>query len=77
MQVQIAVEHNITFLSTATGHGTGLGYGDVRGALNINLVNFNSVTIDTERGLMTAGGSVRFGDIFGPLAEAGKELRTY
>ncbi|RYP36919.1 hypothetical protein DL767_003167 [Monosporascus sp. MG133] len=74
--VQIAVEHNITFLSTTNGHGTALGYGDVQGALNINLGYFNSVTIDTASNSMTAGGGVRFGDIFGPLAEAGKELPT-
>ncbi|CAJ2500233.1 Uu.00g030860.m01.CDS01 [Anthostomella pinea] len=58
------------------GHGTALGYGNLENALNINLGNFNSVSVDAANNRLTVGGGVLFGDIFQPLFEAGKEIQT-
>ncbi|GAW16647.1 hypothetical protein ANO14919_060830 [Xylariales sp. No.14919] len=74
--VRIAAAHNISFLATNNGHGTGLGYGTVQNALNINLGRFNSIVVDAENNRMTVGGGVKFGDIFEPLYKAGKEIPT-
>ncbi|KAJ2982722.1 hypothetical protein NUW58_g6385 [Xylaria curta] len=73
--IRIAAAHNISFLATNNGHGTGLGYGTVQNALNINLGRFNSVSIDAVNNRMTIGGGVKFVDVFKPLSDAGKELR--
>ncbi|PSR81481.1 hypothetical protein BD289DRAFT_439006 [Coniella lustricola] len=74
--VTIAANLSIPFLAVNTGHGTGLGYGNVANALNINLGNFNSVTVDADNNLLIAGGGVNFGDVFPVLYDAGKELQT-
>ncbi|KAI1314095.1 hypothetical protein F5Y03DRAFT_389576 [Xylaria venustula] len=74
--VRIAAAHNISFLATNNGHGTGLGYGTVQNALNINLGRFNSVSIDADNNRVTIGGGVKFGDLIQTLTDAGKELPT-
>ncbi|KAK9424066.1 putative FAD-binding PCMH-type domain-containing protein [Seiridium unicorne] len=74
--VKIAAENNISFLATTNGHGTATGYGNVQNALNINLGNFNSVSIDAASNRLTAGGGVKFGDLFEPLSNAGKVVPT-
>ncbi|KAI1379512.1 hypothetical protein F4677DRAFT_409423 [Hypoxylon crocopeplum] len=74
--VRIAGRNNISFLATLNGHGTSFGYGNLQNALNINLANFNSVTVDAANNRMTVGGGVTFGDLAEPLAQAGKEIQT-
>ncbi len=74
-KVKIAAQNKIPFLATTNGHGTSTGYGDVQNALNINLGNFNKVSVDATDNRLTAGGGVKFGDLFGPLSDAGKVMR--
>lgn len=45
-------------------------------ALNINLGHFNSVVVDAAANTLTIGGATSFGEVFGPLYDAGKEIRT-
>lgn len=77
IQVKIAGQNNISFLATLNGHSSNLLYSNLQNALNINLANFNSVTVDPVTNRMTVGGGVTFGNISDPLAEAGKEMRSY
>ncbi|KAI2621292.1 hypothetical protein GGR54DRAFT_96717 [Hypoxylon sp. NC1633] len=74
--VRIAGRNNISFLATLNGHGTNLRYGNLQNALNINLANFNSVTVDAAKNRMTVGGGVTFGNLSAPLAKAKREIQT-
>jgi hypothetical protein len=65
----------VSFHATTSGHGTNMQYGKIKNALNINLGNFKSVSIDTANNRLTIGGATSFGDVFGPLWAAGKEVR--
>lgn len=42
----------------------------------MDLGHFDSVSVDKNASTMTVGGSVRFGNVTGPLYDAGKEFRT-
>lgn len=75
VQVRIATQNGIPFLATSAGHGTGRGYAKYQNTLNINLGNFNSVSIDTTNNRLTVGGGVTFGDVTTALYDVGKELR--
>ncbi|AEO68595.1 uncharacterized protein THITE_2055098 [Thermothielavioides terrestris NRRL 8126] len=74
--IKIAKAHNVSFHATTSGHGTNMQYGKIKNALNINLGNFKSVSIDTANNRLTIGGATSFGDVFGPLWAAGKEVQT-
>ncbi|KAL5333393.1 FAD-binding domain-containing protein [Aspergillus crustosus] len=74
--VKIAAKNNIPFLATGGGHGTNIGYGTVKNALNIDLSNFKSVKVDAANHRLTVGGAVGQGDIWGPLYEVGQEIPT-
>ena len=63
-------------ITAVAGHGTARGYAKYQDALNINLENFKSVSIDTANNRLTVGGGVTFGDVTTALYEAGKELRA-
>lgn len=74
-QVQYASANDIPFLGTGGGHGYTTTLGSLRNGISIDLGLFRDVSIDATGNTMTIGGSVRFGDIFGPLYAAGKEIR--
>ncbi|KAI0469716.1 hypothetical protein GGR56DRAFT_686835 [Xylariaceae sp. FL0804] len=59
--------NNLSFLATNNGHRTGLGYGDIQDTLNINLANFNSVSVNTSANTLTISGGVKFSDLLGPV----------
>lgn len=75
-QVQIASSNNISFLATTGGHGTNLNYGALSG-LDVNLANFNSVSIDLANNQLTVGAGAKIGDIIAPLYNVGKVVRKY
>jgi FAD/FMN-containing dehydrogenase len=72
--VKIANANNISFLATNGGHGAGICYGSITG-IDVNLANFNSVSIDVANNLLTVGGGVKIGDVIQPLYNAGKAVR--
>ena len=74
--VRIASANHIPFLATSGGHGAGLGYASVTG-LDINLANFNSVSINTHRNELVVGAGVSIGDLIEPLYKAGKAVREW
>ncbi|OIW25923.1 FAD-binding domain-containing protein [Coniochaeta ligniaria NRRL 30616] len=71
--VKIAKANNISFLATNGGHGAGICYGTISG-IDINLSNFNSVSIDVANNELTIGAGVKIGDIIQPLYDAGKAV---
>lgn len=72
--IRIATANNIPFLATNGGHGAGIGYGSISG-IDINLANFNSVSVDVANNEMTVGAGVSIGDLIQPLYNAGKSVR--
>ncbi|KAL6239740.1 hypothetical protein BDW75DRAFT_249770 [Aspergillus navahoensis] len=74
--VRIATNYSLPFLATGGGHASGPGYGTVQHAIDIDLGNFNTTRLDTETNTLTVGGSTQFGQIYGVLYNAGKELQT-
>ena len=75
-QIKYAYHYNISFLGTGGGHGYSASLGTVQNGIEIDLGYFNTVSIDKDASTMTVGGSVRFGNVTGPLYDAGKEFRT-
>lgn len=71
----LAASNKIPFLATAGGHGATITYVNCTNGIEIDISNFNTVSIDASNNTMTVGGAVRFEDIIPPLYEAGKELR--
>ena len=43
--------------------------------IDIDLGNFDTVKVDANSSTVTVGGSVKFGNITGPVYDAGKEIR--
>jgi FAD/FMN-containing dehydrogenase len=74
--VKTATRDGIPFYATGGGHGIQLGYENVKNAVNIDLGNFKAVQVDAANNKMTVGGATLFGDIYTPLYNAGKEIRT-
>lgn len=66
--------NDIPFIATNGGHGPKVGQGQFTG-ININLANFNAVTIDTENNLVTLGAGVKMWDVQSAMYNVGKELR--
>ncbi|GIJ86910.1 hypothetical protein Asppvi_005808 [Aspergillus pseudoviridinutans] len=71
--VRIAASHNISFMATNGGHGTGVIYGTVK-SIDVNLANFNSVKIDVATNRLIVGAGTKVGDITEPLYKAGKTV---
>ncbi|GLA17566.1 hypothetical protein AnigIFM62618_004708 [Aspergillus niger] len=74
--VTLAASNKIPFLATAGGHGATITYVNCTNGIEIDISNFNTVSIDASNNTMTVGGAVRFEDIIPPLYEARKELPT-
>ena len=47
----------------------------MQGGLSIDLSKMNSVVVDSDAAQLTIGPGVHFRDIFGPVYEAGFEIR--
>ncbi len=73
--VQYASAHNVPFLATGGGHGYSTSLSKVQNALQIDMSDFNTVTVDAVHNTLTVGGGVQFDNIFDPLFEAGKSIR--
>lgn len=74
--VRYAAENRVPFLATGGGHGYSTVLGRVRDVLNVDLSNFNSVSVDAKRNTMTVGCGTRFAQIYDPLYNAGKQIRN-
>lgn len=74
--IQYAYHHNISFLGTGGGHGYSASLASVRNGIEIDLGHFDTVSVNKNANTMTVGGSVRFGNVTGPLYDAGKEFRA-
>jgi FAD/FMN-containing dehydrogenase len=73
--VRFASRNDIPFLAVGGGHGFTTTLGDVKEGLEIDLSQFDRVSVDARNNRMTIGGGVRFRDIMDPLYAAGKEIR--
>lgn len=76
-QVKIAAQHQIPFSVTSGGGGVTTTLSKLQDGLAINLVNFQSVSLDTKQNTLTVGGGVVFSQIIDVLFKNGKELRMY
>ncbi|KAK9777226.1 putative FAD-binding PCMH-type domain-containing protein [Seiridium cardinale] len=74
--VNLARQHDISFLATGGRHGYSTTLGEMQDGLAIDLTMLNTVIIDEDAAQLTIGPGVRFRDIFGPVYEAGFEIQT-
>ncbi|KAL9025463.1 MAG: hypothetical protein Q9196_005720 [Gyalolechia fulgens] len=74
--ITYAVNSSIPFLSTGGGHGFAISLGQLNDGIEIDLSNFNNVSIDVKANTLTIGGAVRIRDVLGPLGQAHKELHS-
>jgi FAD/FMN-containing dehydrogenase len=65
----------VPFLATGAGHGYSGSLGALQNGIELDLGNFNRVSVDATNDLMTLGGSVKFSDLMDPLYSAGKAIR--
>ena len=72
--VKLAVQHNIPFLATGGRHGSSTGFGELQGALAIDLSHFKSVEINVDASTVTVGGAATFGEFHDKLYAAGLML---
>lgn len=77
MKVSICSKYNVPFLATGAGHGYSTTLGRLQKGIEIDLGFFRNVTVDKNSSTMTIGGSVRFKDVFEPLAAVGKEISQF
>lgn len=73
--VRYAARNNVSFMATGGGHGYSTTLSGVQDALDIDLGNFKSVSVDASANTMTIGGATIFADIYDPLYNAGKQIR--
>lgn len=73
----MAKQSKIPFLATGARHGYSTTLGQLQGGLAIDLSKLNSVQIDKDAAQLTIGPGVHFRDIFGPVYEAGFEIREH
>jgi len=73
LQVKIATDNNIPFLTLSGGHGT-TDYTSFSGVA-IDLGNFKTVEVDAANNRLNVGGATEYSQLSGPLYDAGKELR--
>jgi FAD/FMN-containing dehydrogenase len=77
LQVGYASNSSIPFLTTGGGHAFSIDLASLQNGIEIDLSNFNNVSVDATANTLTIGGAVRFRDVVGPLGQARKELREY
>lgn len=75
--MKIASSVKIPFLATGGGHSTSVQPGRLHDGLQIDLSNFDSVQVDSEKNLLTVGGATRFAQIIDILYDAGKQFRKF
>jgi FAD/FMN-containing dehydrogenase len=73
----LASKSEIPFLATGGGHGTSGTLGEIMNGLEVDLGNFNSVTLNSEDNRLTVGGGTKFSAFINLLYDAGKELREW
>ncbi|KAK8018786.1 hypothetical protein PG991_007976 [Apiospora marii] len=74
--VRLARDNGIPFLATGGRHGYATTLGKLQGGIAIDLSKLNSINIDKEAGTLTVGPGVHFGEIFGPVFDAGFMIRA-
>ncbi|OJJ67836.1 hypothetical protein ASPBRDRAFT_68573 [Aspergillus brasiliensis CBS 101740] len=74
--VAFAAKSNISFLATGGAHGFTTSYGTLQNGIMLDLSNFRNVSVDAAANTMRIGAAVRFGDVYEPLYNAGKEITT-
>lgn len=68
---------NLPFLATGARHGYSTTLEEVQGGIAIDLSQLDGFVIDKDAGTLTVGPGVRFIDIFGPVYEAGFQIREF
>ncbi|KAK0510736.1 hypothetical protein JMJ35_007168 [Cladonia borealis] len=72
--IAYAIKFSIPFLSIGGGHGFSITLGTLHNGIELDLSNFDTVSVDVQSSTLTIGGAVRFRDILGPLGQAHKEI---
>ncbi|KAK7946046.1 FAD-linked oxidoreductase afoF [Apiospora aurea] len=67
---------NLRYMATGGGHGTSTGFARVQNAIDIDLSKFNTISLDTEKNLVTVGAANVLADFADTLYRAGKEIPT-
>ena len=75
--MKFAAQNQVPFLGTGGGHGYTTSMRVIENGIQIDLGNFDAVMVNTSTNTVTVGGGAHFGNVTGPLAAAGRELRTY
>ncbi|KAF2008706.1 FAD-binding domain-containing protein [Aaosphaeria arxii CBS 175.79] len=70
--IEYASQKNIPFLTTGGGHGYSGTLGAIKDGIQLDMGNFNTVFVDADKNLMTAGGSLRFRDVAAAAHAKGK-----
>lgn len=71
VQLQFSSQNNVSFMTTGGGHGYSGSLGRLSG-VQIDMGNFDAVSIDRRKNTLTIGGSVRYRDIAPVVYAAGK-----
>ncbi|KAK8131613.1 FAD-binding domain-containing protein [Apiospora sp. TS-2023a] len=74
--VRLARDNGIPFLATGGRHGYATTLGKLQGGLAIDLSKLNTIKIDKDASTLTVGPGVHFGEIFGPVFDAGFMIPT-
>ncbi|CRG83420.1 hypothetical protein PISL3812_00771 [Talaromyces islandicus] len=72
--IAFAANTSTPFLSTGGGHGFSTTLDRLHKGIELDLGNFNNVSVDADANTLTIGAAVRFRDVVGPLGKAKKEL---
>ncbi|KAK7973489.1 hypothetical protein PG988_007623 [Apiospora saccharicola] len=74
--VKFCNQHNFSYMATGGGHGTSIGFANVKGAIDIDLSKFNKISLYKDDNLVTVGAANVLADFADILYEAGKEIPT-
>lgn len=73
--MKLANKNNAAYMATGGGHGTSIGFANVKGAMDIDLSKFNAIRLDADKNLVTVGAANKLADFADNLYKAGKEIR--
>ncbi|KAK8103269.1 FAD-binding domain-containing protein [Apiospora sp. TS-2023a] len=74
--VKFCNQHNFSYMATGGGHGTSIGFANVKNAIDIDLSKFNKISLYKDDNLVTVGAANVLADFADILYKAGKEIPT-
>ncbi|KAF6813128.1 FAD binding domain-containing protein [Colletotrichum musicola] len=74
--VKLATSNRLSFLATGGRHGYNTDLASLQNGIAIDLSRLNQVRVDRQARTLTVGPGARFGNIVGPVSDAGFEIQT-